>query len=313
MGAVPAEVEANAPRIHLHPEEGFAPMDADTWLEAAKLCWYEAGRLQTAVEPPAGGVFSTPPPGFTFDGHGLTDISRPWQANQRDTGFALTTGADPGSTAIRQPVPVYYEHDPGLSVTYWLFYPWSTVPRRIPGPPGLEGVEAGTVAPEKSIEVLLAEYPELMADAAPPAGPELSVHDALRFVHNWFGSKWPVLHEGDWEGLAVSLVPGERRTAYFQHGRPQERALDEGERPEVYVALGSHASYPDLGESSPGSPKVKRAEKLAAGGELEIELIDVTTKPWYAFGGAWGSAGRISDETGPLGPGPEKGPRPYAR
>ena len=105
MGAVPAEVEANAPRIHLHPEEGFAPMDADTWLEAAKLCWYEAGRLQTAVEPPAGGVFSTPPPGFTFDGHGLTDISRPWQANQRDTGFALTTGADPARRRSGSPCP----------------------------------------------------------------------------------------------------------------------------------------------------------------------------------------------------------------
>ena len=313
MGAVPAEVEANAPRIHLHPEEGFAPMDADTWLEAATLCWYEDSRPRTAAEPPAGGVFSTPPPGFTFDGHGLTDISRPWQANQRDTGFALTTGADPGPTAIKHPVPVYYEHDPDWAVTYWLYYPWSTVPRRIPGRPGLEGVEAGTVGPEESIEVLLAEYPELMADAAPPAGPEVSVRDALRFVHNWFGSKWPVLHEGDWEGLAVSLVPGERRTAYFQHGRPQERPLAEGERPEVYVALGSHASYPDLRESSPGSPKVKRAEKLAAGRELEIELIDVRTKPWYGFGGAWGSAGRISDETGPLGPGPAKGPRPYAR
>lgn len=122
-----------------------------------------------------------------------------------------------------------------------------------------------------------------------------------------------MLHEGDWEGLAVSVVPGDRRAAYFQHGRPQERALDEGERPEVYVALGSHASYPDLDEFSPGSPKVKWAEKLAVGGELEIELIEVTAKPWYGFGGAWGSAGRISDETGPLGPGPAKGPRRYAR
>jgi hypothetical protein len=324
--SVPAEVERNAPVVWLHPHEAYPPLDPEDWLKAAKLCWYERGKK--VVETAAAGVFATAATveAFAHDEHRLRDLTRAWELTGRaeslgeDSGFALTVGPEPEATFDKPSgtVPIFYEHVEGQYVTYWLFYGWSTVPAKIPGPPraGFESLSAEDVALQNEAAAALREaFPELVDAATPAFGPE-SIHpaDVLTFVRAWLGSKWPVLHEGDWEGIAVDLNPRHdaRPVAYFQHGAPQTRVLPTRRRPTVYVGLGSHASYPDLGWHSPGSPRVKALEELGKGRAVETELVDVRSRPWYGFGGAWGAPGRISDETGPLGPGERKGPRPFA-
>jgi hypothetical protein len=317
-------VQRHAPLIHIHPDEAYSPVHPDQWLEESSLFWYEEERQELVAES-ALDLFARGPADFAFRGRRLTEITRPWESTRASgeplaSGFALTTGNDPTTSERNEAgsVPLFYEHVEGAYVTYWLFYPWSTVPDRIPSQRtlGLEALE--TVDPAEADEAALAlreAYPDLVHAASPSDALEgvPSPRELLTFVRAWFGARWPVLHEGDWEGLSVSLAPEQPRVAYFQHGRPQERPLGRDERPRVYVALGSHASYPDLDAGSEGSPRIKRFERLAQGELMDIELIDVHAQGWYGFGGAWGAPGRISDETGPLGPGESKGPRPFAR
>jgi hypothetical protein len=63
---------------------------------------------------------------------------------------------------------------------------------------------------------------------------------------------WQV-HEGDWETVSVivDLAGRPLHVGYSQHSRGVRRAWatapKQGARPLVYVALGSHANYPDVG------------------------------------------------------------------
>jgi hypothetical protein len=63
---------------------------------------------------------------------------------------------------------------------------------------------------------------------------------------------WQV-HEGDWEAVSVivDLAGRPLHVGYSQHSRGVRRdwagAPKQGTRPLVYVALGSHANYPDVG------------------------------------------------------------------
>jgi V8-like Glu-specific endopeptidase len=326
--SIPQMVAVNAPIIRLHPKEDYPPVRLDDWLSLAKLYWYEGAEREVAFAGSAGELFAqgSAGAGYAFNGRRISELTRPWDSlrpstDRGESGFALVTEADPkqASSPAKGPVQVFYEYVEDRYVTYWLFFPWSTVPRGIPGRDffdrlGLEAYDPGEEAQVAEAGVALQEtYPGLVEAARPPTSLEgLSPGDLVRYVHAWFGPRWPVLHEGDWEGFAVQLGSGKRHAAFFQHGAPQIRELREGERPVVNVALGSHASYPDLDPDSEGSPLIKRFETLDEGEEIEFELVDVRSRPWYGFGGAWGAVGKISDETGPLGPGERKGPRPFA-
>ncbi|HXV33606.1 MAG TPA: serine protease [Gaiellaceae bacterium] len=325
-GSAPRVVAENAPIIRLHSKEDYPPVRMDDWLDLAKLYWYEGGKRRLAFDGSASKLFAQGPTALqhAFNGRRIGELTRPWDSlrpKAGDAGFALVTDADPkkASPPAKGPVQVFYEHVEGRYVTYWLYFPWSTVPRRIPGRDvfdrlGLEAYDAGEAAELAEAEAALQEtYPGLVEAASPSTELEgLSPGNLVRYVHAWFGPRWPVLHEGDWEGVAVELGSGKRRAAFFQHGAPQIGDLRGSEPPVVNVALGSHASYPDLDPDSQGSPRIKRFETLDEGKEIEIELVDVRSQPWYGFGGAWGAVGKISDETGPLGPGEKKGPRPFA-
>lgn len=326
--SIPRLVVESAPIIRLHSKEDYPPVRMDDWLGLAKLYWYEDGKRQLAFPGSATELFAKGPAGggYAFNGRRIDDLTRPWDSSRPASdrggaGFALVTEVDPkkASSPSKGPVQVFYEHVEDRYVTYWLYFPWSTVPRKIPGRDfldrlGLEGYDTDEEAEVADAGAALEEaYPGLVEAARPETSLEaLSPKDVVRFVHAWFGPKWPLLHEGDWEGLAVQLGSGKHHVAFFQHGAPQIRELRENERPVVHVALGSHASYPDLDVGSEGSPRIKRFETLDEGEEIEIELLDVRSQPWYGFGGAWGAVGKISDETGPLGPGERKGPRPFA-
>jgi hypothetical protein len=320
--SAPSIVQQNAPIVRLHPKEAYPPIDPDVWLEDAKLYWYTGGKPEVAFDGPLRELFSSPVrERFRSRERGLIDLTRPWESSHpkpRDRGFALTALRDPQQDFSRSdaPVPVFYELVEDSYVTYWLFYPWSTVPRRIPDRESLlPSFDPNEQAELADADAALTEaYPDLVQEAVPPAAFGLPTRgEIVGYIRAWLGPRWPILHEGDWEGICVDVGPGRtRRVAYFQHGEPQTLNLNEGARPQLHVALGSHASYPDVSATSSGSRRFKRFERLSEGDVAEIELIDVRSRNWYGFGGAWGAVGRTSDETGPLGPGEKKGPRPFA-
>jgi hypothetical protein len=144
------------------------------------------------------------------------------------------------------------------------------------------------------------------------------------------GELWQV-HEGDWESLSVILdARGTPVLAgYSQHseGRRREwgRVPRQGQRPRVFVALGSHANYFAAGRhrfdprvvdpvlisviQQKGLPPV---DYTGVGRVVRPKLVRVTTAQpsWMAFAGAWGEDAFIRVPpseparygTGPVGP-----------
>jgi hypothetical protein len=150
------------------------------------------------------------------------------------------------------------------------------------------------------------------------------------------------VHEGDWERIAVRLDDRNRAThvAYWQHycqpaarhgslltwaQMAQRGQLTGSAHPHAFLARGAHASYPDAGGRDgrtwlPCMNITKGAADHHEGGSVIWEtwqrgsdgFAEVTEKPWYGFGGGWGSKTAQGDNAfwGPLGPGPAKPPVP---
>jgi len=114
----------------------------------------------------------------------------------------------------------------------------------------------------------------------------------------------PQNHEGDWERIEVKLNAANRAsgTVYHQHGGSDTLSWRRtpkvgGTHPVVYSAKGSHASYP-----TPGRHRVFDVTNAGKSWATWNALINVRTRPFYGFGGAWGEVGELTDTTGPLGP-----------
>jgi hypothetical protein len=160
------------------------------------------------------------------------------------------------------------------------------------------------------------------------------------WIHYWFfyassrpilratGKPSPIFHEGDWERIAIRFRGAEpQQVRYFQHhGAKTYEWEDRGsafdvtadDRPVVYSALGSHASYPKTGTTRWRDPEVcdgpKKVlclvDKRARGGVWATgrDLKNARAAPWYGFGGAWGWVWErgflvsAAEGTGPLGP-----------
>jgi hypothetical protein len=134
-------------------------------------------------------------------------------------------------------------------------------------------------------------------------------------------------HEGDWERIKVILGEDGSPVAvdYHQHNestriswqetcRTSRNTTDcqsDGTHPVVFVAKGSHASYPRAGVTPAGclGPlfcSIDIHQEGKTGATWRASLRDVTRQPWYGFGGAWGHVSRVprlaKHLTGPLGP-----------
>jgi len=102
------------------------------------------------------------------------------------------------------------------------------------------------------------------------------------------------VHEGDWEMVQLRMHPTEDRpdlAVYAQHRYGEKRSWNDvrkdGERPIVYIARGSHASY-----FEPGFHQTEAWYDLADGKrpapDLTLELIRADTHAWMLWKGRWG-------------------------
>jgi hypothetical protein len=284
-----------APRVWLHHDERFGPLDPGAFVRGSRLAWHTrrrdtqlAGRGQVAparlgrrCDAAAGGC-------YTFAGFLSRELTRPFHEDRfrppdlnPRRGFALDLDKRlrRGQSRRDPDVPVFFElrRTPDeLLLAYWFSYGYST--------PHVGG--SG-----KAARVL---------------------RDQLS-------------HEGDWEGIDVALSPdgGTPLAVYFYgHGTPVRRrwdevckagpdpadcSRDEAGHPVVYSALDSHASYADRGTTKVCGEVGCSSDIRTRGFRWDTwarpdRVRPVRGEPWFGFGGAWGAAGPIRDRTGPLGP-----------
>jgi hypothetical protein len=144
-------------------------------------------------------------------------------------------------------------------------------------------------------------------------------------------------HEGDWEGVTVVTPPDDRSridyVVYAAHKgtfryTASELKLQGGTRPVVYVAQGSHASYPDACPSDCSQPSGLAADGLVDLPEGSFDgrdswtrnretcapngpgscLLSIDAQPWTSWPGQWGAGcgiacGGALDANSPRSPG----------
>lgn len=301
--APPDVVSRYAPLTWLHSTERLWPTDASRFVQQSALIWsrrpgcadtrvaaigdVDASRLGIHASSLGERYMQRPTKPRPANGTDLcsreavarTADEYPRPESQRNEGFFLDiaksarAGTPPGCPGGPQQcgryreAPVYYQYSAGRFITYWYFFAFSN-PFRGAG----------------------------VADAGG--------------------------HEGDWERVSIRLNAADRATevAYYQHrGEPSRKngrivswseLAAEGsvrdEHPVVFVARGTHASYPKACKRVLG---IKRCivDRRDAGSlwTASGRLRDVALEPWYGFAGAWGQL-HTSDggRSGPAGPGP---------
>jgi hypothetical protein len=125
-------------------------------------------------------------------------------------------------------------------------------------------------------------------------------------------------HEGDWEMIQLRMHPSEDRpdlAVYAQHRHGERRTWagveKVGERPVVYVARGSHASYYEEGFHQTEA-WYDLADGKRPAPELELVVIRPDTHRWMRWKGRWGDTKPNPDDklglhsNAPTGPGRKK-------
>ncbi len=124
-------------------------------------------------------------------------------------------------------------------------------------------------------------------------------------------------HEGDWEMVQLRMHPTEDRpdvAVYAQHSYGERRswgAVEKvGERPVVYVARGSHASYFEAGFHQTEA-WYDLADGKRPAPDLDLDLVRPQTHAWMLWKGRWGDTKPREQTLGlhsnaPTGPGRKK-------
>jgi Bacterial TSP3 repeat/Vacuolar protein sorting-associated protein 62 len=287
-----------APEVRLHPRERWFPLSPSQFVAGSDLWWaHDAGcrdslvrRAEVLSQELLGSGFyraaettNTGRPRCVQFGRNYlsNELTRPTdgddrKANSRNEGFYLDLRNRYRRGVI--PASLNYPNAPSLSYSY------------LPAVPG----ELGYVT-----------YWFMYGFNNP-------VLSRIRGVPTNFVD----LHEGEWEGITVVLGAGNQAIGvhYRTHNcsshytwteMASQGYLANGLHPVVYSALGSHASYPTLGDRAIVCSVPGVNDQTRDGGAIWRTwlgtLENVRSQPWYGFGGAWGEVGtRIS--TGPIAP-----------
>ena len=279
-----------APRVWLHPDDPYGPIDPLEFVERSALVWHRPNvslqvEKRTKVNPARlGRLCSDLLDGcYEHESYLTRELTRPFHGGphrppylNRGRGFALVPdrAAQRGHTkpADVAKVPMLWDvrrTSRALLVTYWFYFGYSR-------PYQLLARASGDIA----------------------------------------------AHDGDWENIEVALDPdGERplRVFFYGHGKPDRvewKAMEvaDSTHPVVYSARESHASYAKAGSRQVKGDAGTATDHTAPGVRWETwarpdGLRRVRDEPWYGFGGAWGRAKDPDGTTGPLGPSQWKLPK----
>lgn len=108
------------------------------------------------------------------------------------------------------------------------------------------------------------------------------------------------VHEGDWEMVQIVLQSNTPTMMMFsQHNTGQKMNWDDVEKtnthPHVYVARGSHASYPRYYQGKLGMASDTVGKNGRVLSSAEYSLVDLSDQPWITFAGRWGEMQNIND------------------
>lgn len=296
--ATPAVVESHAPLVWLHSSEPFWPMSANGFVERSRLAWSRRSGCDDTL------------------------VAGPGEVRAGKLGARANSYGGPYSQSITSAPP-----SAGLDLC-------------LPGPFARAAHEY-TRPKTRNAEGFyldLANGDRSGAEPRCPPGeascktygqaPVYFEYSPRRYITYWyfFGYSTPVGeglagHEGDWERVSIRLdASGPTEVAYWQHGGDPTVAnrrivawheLVEGGgvregHPIVYVARGTHASYPkECSKYIVVRICVRDRRNAGRLWTTSDHLRDVSVQPWYGFGGAWGDVNRLHETfTGPAGPGP---------
>lgn len=153
-------------------------------------------------------------------------------------------------------------------------------------------------------------------------------HIALQYWFFYYFNDWRNNHEGDWEQITIVFNSGNLsaivhegikpdRVGYSQHNRGMHATwekleslgeISEGNHPNVYVALGSHANYFQSGDYY--LERIRRDQARGASSlSYKIQLLPddpqtVTCEEggWLEYAGRWGELLFGTGTSGPRGP-----------
>ncbi|MEZ5966706.1 MAG: Vps62-related protein [Planctomycetota bacterium] len=135
------------------------------------------------------------------------------------------------------------------------------------------------------------------------------IGDSHRIQYWWFcgfnDSLGSFNHQGDWEHVTVHVEHRRIVGVFFAShengdfvGATSGLRFVDG-RPLVYMAKGSHASYPTTGTWMAG---IDVTSDFGLQWDTSRLLRPLAAQPWKDYAGAWGEVGSIATTTGPLGP-----------
>jgi hypothetical protein len=117
-------------------------------------------------------------------------------------------------------------------------------------------------------------------------------------------------HQGDWEHVTCWVYNGAVRSVFFSaHTGGTTRQSGGfsliGQRPVVFIALGTHAAYWSSGvQTYPIGLGLSFVDGTDYGRRWDtcLYLRPLASQPWKDYAGAWGEVGNFDTTTGPLGP-----------
>jgi hypothetical protein len=142
------------------------------------------------------------------------------------------------------------------------------------------------------------------------------------YFYNDFNLLGPFLHagdhEGDWEMIQLRLDPASETpdlAVFAQHTHAEERPWTgvqrEGDRPVVYPARGSHASYFAPGTHWTGA-WFDHADGTHPGPPLRLHVLG-EGDGWATWPGYWGGTVKAADDLNPLDDSSPRGPGRHAQ
>jgi len=348
-------IECYAPEVRFHPQERYFPMDANDFVTGSALTWvHDADGIQRRCADDEVRV-ARPDPFKLGQGEYHAQQKEPAGRFTREcvhfgrkyntTQYTRPFSDAPGNTEAGQRITTRtgetLEEGDGFVLEWMNYDEDDNIPIGLNENPGIAGRVAAPM------------YAQMFE--SPVYGTAIIYHMFYGFDPKARDTRIDetAAHEGDWERIIVVLNANDEPTQvrFEGHGckgdffemnsyvpwdkmsnaeapptTPGTGHLVDGTHPVVYVAEGSHASYPYLRErgekacpadipgpidAASGTNDETRFDSTVSAIWRPWEdglLRDAQAECWYGFGGGWGDSGDLlsivnrADDTGPAGP-----------